>query len=208
MSRHGVTIEYHIAMLPIPIDVLQLILDHLDQTSLVKMCQVNKICCSYSQDVLYRDIEIFGNPEFQVCETLAQSTHLARRVRSFEIYNFSERTMHKESLRKSLQNMTNLRNLCFYCSIDLSTLDGCTFRLVSFSTNYHQPAPLLGLFLHNQPSLTEIALGSPFSNDIAFTSTCLPNLARIRAHFSWLPQLIPNRPVSEVFSNRREIFSI
>jgi hypothetical protein len=188
-------------MLPIPVDVLQHILDHLDQASLAKLCQVNKICCSYSQDILYRDIAIDG--DLRVCETLAQLTHLAERVRSFDIYTFDERK-YRELLWKSLQNMTNLRNLRFFCSTDFSILDGCTFRLVSFRTDYYQSGPLLCPFLHSQPSLTDVTLGLPSSNDIAFTSTCLPNLTRIKANFSWLPHLIPNRPVSEVFSIRSD----
>src|SRR6202035_2202143 len=104
-------------MQPIPIDVLEHILGHLDKASLAKICQLNKICCSYAQDVLYRDIRM--NDDFKVCETLAQSSHLARRVRSFNIYDFTRRTVHDELLRKSLQNMTNLRILVFYCSADL-----------------------------------------------------------------------------------------
>src|ERR1700733_15065844 len=98
-------------MLPIPVDVLQHILVHLDQASLAKICQVNKTCCSCSRDVLYRDIQI--DEDLEVCETLAQSTHLAERVRSFDIYTIGERPKHRELLRKSLQNMTNLRNLRF-----------------------------------------------------------------------------------------------
>jgi hypothetical protein len=134
-------------MLPIPIDILQLILDHLDQASLAKICQVNKICCFYSQDVLYRDIGIDG--DLRVCETLAQSTHLAERVRSFDIHTIGEQPKYRELLRKSLQNMTNLRSLVLYYPIDFSVLDECTFRLVSFCTENDQSGTSLGRFLHN-----------------------------------------------------------
>ena len=185
-------------MLPIPIDVLEHILGHLDKASLAKICQLNKICCSYAQDVLYRNIQV--NENSKVCETLAQSTHLARRVRSFYICTFDERTVDDELLRKCLQNMTNLRTLVLFCSADLSVLDGCTFRLKKFHGNYYQSEHLLVPFLHSQPSLTNVVIG-PSSNDVAFASTCLPKLTRIFVtHFSWLPQLIPNRPVSEVIS--------
>jgi hypothetical protein len=190
-------------MLPIPIDVLQLILDHLDQASLAKICQVNKICCSCSQDVLYRDIEI--DIDHRVCETLAQSTHLAERVRSFNISTLIGPMRRKKNLQKSLQNMTNLRNLRISCPTDFSILDGCTFRLVSFRTDHYQSGPLPGPFLHSQPSLTDVTLGLSFTNDVALTSTCLRNLTRITAYFSWLPQLIPNRPVSEVISTKFDV---
>src|ERR1700733_5004686 len=183
-------------MQPIPIDVLEHILGHLDKASLAKICQLNKICCSYAQDVLYRNIQV--NENSKVCETLAQSTHLAGLVRSFDISTFNERTVDDELLRKCLQNMTNLRILVLFCSADLSVLDGCTFRLKKFHGNYYQSEHLLVPFLHSQPSLTNVVIG-PSSNDVAFASTCLPKLTRIFVtHFSWLQQLIPNRPVSEV----------
>jgi hypothetical protein len=187
----------YIAMQPIPVDVLPHILDHLDKASLAKICQLNKICCSYAQDVLYRNIHV--NETSKVCETLAQSTHLARRVRCFDLYTFTEQTVDDELLRKCLQNMTNLRSLILFCSADLSVLDGCTFRLVLFHASYSQSEHLLVPFLQSQPSLTDVEIGTS-SNDVAFASTCLPNLTRIKADFSWLPQLIPNRPVSEVVS--------
>jgi hypothetical protein len=68
------------AMDPIPVDILRNILEHVDRAGLPKMCLLNKICCSCSQDVLYREI-LF--PNTRVVLTLAQSTNLARRVRSF-----------------------------------------------------------------------------------------------------------------------------
>src|ERR1700728_4179425 len=131
-------------MQPIPIDVLQHILGHLDKTSLAKICQLNKICCSCAQDVLYRNIQICGN--FKVCETLAQSTHLAKRVRLFGVLTFHG-TIRGELLREPLQNMTNLRVLILFCSADLSVLDRCTFRLIAFHGSYYQSKLLLVPFL-------------------------------------------------------------
>src|ERR1700721_2179513 len=90
------------AMTSIPIDILRLILEHVDKPNLVKMCQLNKICCSCSQDALYRDIRIYGLREHTlVCRTLSQSTHLARRVRSFRIRNLHYTEGHERELYKS-----------------------------------------------------------------------------------------------------------
>src|ERR1700733_9532807 len=99
----------------IPVDVLYHILEHVDRASLTKICLVNKVCCSCSQDILYRDIRI-NNLHFnitKICQTLNESTHLAKRVRSFEINvcNFVVRPQNKQELQKSLQNMTCLRRL-------------------------------------------------------------------------------------------------
>ena len=107
----------------IPVDVLQDILDDVDKADLATMCRVNKICCSCSQDVLYRDIYV-KTPRVQ--QTLAQSNQLARRVRSFE-------TRHDNpDLATALRNMTSLRILKLSGAFHVNILDGCTFKLDSF----------------------------------------------------------------------------
>jgi hypothetical protein len=185
-------------MLSIPIDVLRLILEHVDKATLVTMCKLNKVCCSCSQDVLYRDIQVDHLPErTHVCQTLAQSTDLARRVRLFEITSYGSVNWKERELRNSLQNMTCLRILRFYSYINFSVLEGCTFNLVSFACDFFYPEPLRQ-FLHSQPSLTHVSLGESCGGIPDFDATHLPNLTRIGAHISWLPRLIPNRPVNEV----------
>src|ERR1700730_12695542 len=95
----------------IPIDVLQEILGHVDKNDLVALCRVNKIFCSYSRDVLYREIKYRDK---RVTQTLAQSTNLARRVRSF-------RTEHSSpELATALRNMSSLRSLHFRDRADMS----------------------------------------------------------------------------------------
>src|ERR1700733_11988546 len=119
----------------IPIDILLLILDHVDKADLLTVCLLNKICCSCSQGVLYRNIKVDTLPTGkQVCRTLAQSTHLARRVRSFNIscqFQLEERRL---DLSTSFQNMIFLRDLSLYYFTDaFSFLGGCTFKLGSCS---------------------------------------------------------------------------
>jgi hypothetical protein len=181
----------------IPVDVLLLILKHADKDSLATMCKVNKVCCSFSQDLLYREIRIYQPSEFGVYQTLAQSTHLAKLVRSFKTPKFGD----DPNLHGALQNMINLRHLDFgYCNIS-DLLEGCTFTLVSFSCSSSQLQPLYQ-FLLGQPSLTDFSLiiNSDIGDWPEFGAACLPNLTRVTAPFSTLPQLIPNRPVKEVIS--------
>src|ERR1700728_632659 len=97
----------------IPIDVLRDILEHVEKKDLATLCRVNKICCACSQDVLYREIEY---EVADVIQTLAKSTDLARRVRSFHINrDFPE-------LATALRNMSSLRRL-HLLDIDASILD-------------------------------------------------------------------------------------
>src|SRR3984885_914146 len=88
----------------IPIDVLREILEHVRKADLATLCRVSKIFCSCSQDVLYRKIE-YRDARTITIQTLAQSTDLARRVRSFRTrYKYPE-------LATALRNMSSLRRL-------------------------------------------------------------------------------------------------
>ena len=171
----------------IPVDVLREILEHVDKAGLATLCQVSKICCSYSQDVLYRDI--FGDAP--VVQTLARSTHLAKRVRSFDIPGDCP------GLGTALRNMSSLRHLSIHAE-NPHVLEGCTFKLVSLDCNFRDDEQFRK-FLSSQPGLTDIGLASRFDHSCPFDESSLPNLTRISTYyFSWLPHLIPGRPVREV----------
>jgi hypothetical protein len=189
-------------MSSIPVDVLRMILEHVEELAdLVTLCKVNKICCSCSQDVLYRHIWTVGT-RIRVIRTLAHSTDLARRVRSFHTDRFDpEHTSQFYTvLRQALQNMSSLRELWFESIYDASILDGCTFKLDSFDSAFPYSESLRN-FLNSQPSLTKIILTKIFklpSESSPFEESCLPNLTQVTAVPSWLPILIPGRPVGEV----------
>jgi hypothetical protein len=177
----------------IPVDVLLNILEYVDKAGLATMCQVNKICCSCSQDVLYRYIRVEA-PIVQ--QTLGQSTRLAKRVRSFESPYIDT------YLTKALRNMTSLRILKLTDTFYADFVNGCTFKLESFECKYLNEFSSFPKFLRSQPSLKYLALPTN-SGSIVPTSleaTCLPNLTRIKGAFPWFPCLIPGRPLSEVIS--------
>jgi hypothetical protein len=174
----------------IPLDVLLEILKHVRKADLATLCRVSKICCSYSQDVLYREIE---DGDADVIPTLAQSTDLARRVRSFATRHLSP------ELATALRNMSSLRSLSLNGDIDgdESILDGCTFKLETFSTIFPD-AKWLRQFLNSQPSLTDVSLSTISGPMFPFDERCLPNLTRVSADLPWLSILIPGRPVKEI----------
>jgi hypothetical protein len=186
----------------IPVDILRLILDHVDKADLLTICLLNKICCSCSQGVLYRDIQIDKLLKgTQVCQTLARSTHLARRVRSFDISKFElYKLVYEPELSTSFQNMIFLRSLrlCYFTNA-FSFLGGCNFKLVLFACDYFDPKPF-HQFLLSQSSLTNVGLGifTEIDDSPYFEATLLPNVTRVTTNFSWLSQIIPNRPVNEV----------
>jgi len=172
----------------IPVDVLLNILEYVDKADLATMCRVNKICCSCSQDVLYREIYV-NSP--RVHQTLAQSTHLARMVRSFSAGFFDSYTA------IAFRNMTSLRILKLPSGIYLDILDGCTFKLDAFECSFvHGRRESYLKFLSNQPSLKYVDF--PMSFGATLEATCLPNLTSINAGFPWLPCLIPGRPLNHV----------
>jgi hypothetical protein len=177
------------AMDSIPVDILRNILEHVDTAGLLKMCLVNKICCSCSQDVLYHEILSFNN---RICRTLAKSSHLARRVRSFTLFASDE------ELAIVLRNMTSLRRLALleYGSVS-NLMDGCTFKLESLSCNYVFDESLLE-FLRSQPGLTTLRNLAIDKKVPELETTCLPNLTRVTTWFPHIPNLIRGRPVSDV----------
>jgi F-box domain len=170
----------------IPVDVLREILDHVDKKDLATICRVNKIFCSCSQNVLYR--KIHGDTD--VIQTLVQSTDLARRVRSFDIFGDDP------GLGTALRNMSSLRRLRLI-GFGAFILDGCTFKLDSFETNFRY-SESLQRFLNSQPSLTNLTLSACYEPSSPFDERCLPNLTRVMAAPSWLGILIPGRPVTDV----------
>jgi hypothetical protein len=176
-------------MLAIPVDVLREILEHVGKRDLATICRVNKTCCSCSQNVLYREIH---DGDERVIQTLAQSTHLARRARSFET------DCSCEELATALQNMSSLRRLNLACiPADASVLDGCTFKLDSFACSFHYSESLQN-FLKSQSSLTEFTSYGIFEYPVSFEETFLPNLTRVEADPCWVRMLIPGRPLREV----------
>jgi len=184
-------------MSSIPIDVLREILEHVREADLATLCRVNKVCCSYSRDVLYR--HIYENPH--VIQTLAQSTDLARRVRWFC------NTYERPELATALRNMSSLRSLDLWPIGDASILDGCTFKLESFTCPFPN-SESLQKFLNSQPSLTKLTIWEAYEPWPPFDERCLPNLTCVRAMPSWLRILVPGRPVTEVIMIKIEDFSI
>ena len=175
-------------MSSIPVDVLREILEHVVRIAdLAALCRVNKIFCSCSRDVLYREIR--GHP--RVIQTLAQSTDLARRVRLL-----TTSSEHLE-LATALRNMSSLRSLDFRDGGDASILDGCNFKLDSLTCDFPH-SESLQRFLNSQSSLTNITLYGDYGPSPPFDERCLPNLTRVYALPSWLRILIPGRPVREV----------
>jgi hypothetical protein len=178
----------------IPVDVLRDILGYVDQAGLAAMCRVNKICYSYSQDLLYRDISV-RTPRVE--QTLIQSTHLARKVRSF-----SSRLTGPD-IAMAFRNMTSLRILKLSTiPLSLDIFEGCTFKLDSFECTYlGNFGKSLPKFLSSQPSLKYVILPiNVGSRVLSLEVTCLPNLTRIHTTFFWLPDLIPGRPLNEVIA--------
>jgi hypothetical protein len=185
----------------IPVDVLHLILEHVDKATLIKICLLNKVCFFCARDILYRDIRVDGHINIaNICQTLNESTHLAKRVRSFELINcdYTFQLQNERKLRKSLRNMTCLRSLRVD-EIYFNILDGCTFKLNSFSVD-RMPGKELHQFLCSQPSLTDVKIAIFGNSYIPELGSYLPNLTRVTTYFSCLPHIVPNRPVNQVIS--------
>ena len=188
------------AMPSIPVDVLRDILEHVDGADLATICQLNKICCYYSQDVLYRHINLEYNSapirQRQLYQTLAQSTHLAERVLWIHVIVSDSSIV--ETVAKALRNMSSLRHLFLSGSFS-NVLDGCTFKLYSLACGHSEgDSESIINFLRNQTSITDITFYQ-LDPSVSIEATCLPNLTRVESSSLYCAsQLIPGRPVSEV----------
>ena len=171
----------------IPLDVLLEILKYARKADLPTLCRTNKILCSCSQNFLYREVYA---PDKRAIQTLARSTDLARRVRSF--YTSCE----CPELATFLRNMSSLRILDLN-AMDASILNGCTFKLDSFTCCFRY-SESLQIFLNGQINLTDITFFEDCEPFPPFDETCLPNLTCVYAEPSWLNVLIPGRPVNDV----------
>jgi hypothetical protein len=88
----------------------------------------------------------------------------------------------------------DLRTLAY---ADTSILDGCTFKLDSFTCTFPY-SESLQRFLYSQPSLTNVILYADYEPLFRFDETFLPNLTQVAAYPSSLCILIPGRPVRSV----------
>jgi hypothetical protein len=92
--------------------------------------------------------------------------------------------------------MTSLRILKLSTRLDTDVFEGCTFKLESFTYSYPDNK-YLRKFLSSQPSLKNVVFDAE-PDFQSFEAMCLPNLTRFTGPFSWLPYIIPGRPINEV----------
>jgi hypothetical protein len=95
--------------------------------------------------------------------------------------------------------MTCLHDLTLLNIGSSNILEDCTFNLNSFACDFHCDK-YLRQFLEHQSSITYVCLLWLYDPSESFELTCLPNLTRVTAPYSYLPHLIPGRPASEVDS--------
>jgi hypothetical protein len=177
------------------------------------MCRLNKICCALAQPILFRDIRIqfhetedFDKRGFALCETLSQSPHLARCVRSFSVRIYEILVPFGTMIVETLEFLPSLRHLGLNVRNDFTgQLNGRTFsfKLESFSFYLSYDTDLQN-FLNSQPSLTTVDFkfhgprGFQNSPRLEFERKCLPNLTRVTAYCNDVEEIIRGRPVSEI----------
>jgi hypothetical protein len=195
----------------IPVDIMLIILDNLDKSDIATICRLNKICCAFSQPVLFRDIRIqFHEIDrrlsikhdlgFALCETLSQSRHLARCVRSLSVRIYDKDMQFATRIAETLEFLPSLRHLGLRTYRDFTRLlNGRTFSFKLESLTFYSYDIRLQNFLNSQPSLTTVDIGfRKYSPRLEFETKCLPNLTRVTADFIDAEEIIRGRPVSEI----------
>jgi hypothetical protein len=196
-----------------------IILDNLDKSDLATMCRLNKIYCAFSQPVLFRDIRIQfherdefderlstkHDPGFALCETLSQSPHLARCVRSFSVRVYEVYTHFRIRIAETLEFLPSLRHLGLNIYPNFThELNGRTFSFKLESFSFYSCDKYLKKLINCQPSLTTVAIGFDdprtfeYSSRLALERECMPNLTRVTTDFIDAEEIIRGRPVSEI----------
>jgi hypothetical protein len=191
----------------IPVDIMRIILDNLDKSDLATVCRLNKICCALAQPVLFRDIRIqlcgiedFDKRVFALCETLSQSPHLARCVRSFSARVYDKYIQLGTRIAETLEFLPSLRHLGLHTYRDFTQqLNGRTFSFKLESFTFYSCDADLRNFLNSQPSLTTVDIRfQQYYPRLELETKCLPNLNQVTADFIDAEKIIPGRPVSEI----------
>jgi hypothetical protein len=200
----------------IPIDIMLEILDNLDKSDLATMCRLNKLCCAFSQPILFRDIRIQFHEKFEwlsikhdrgfaLCETLSQSPHLARCVRSFSVRIYEKFEPFGMRIAEMLEFLPSLRHLGLNIYRDFThQLNGRTFSFKLESFTFYSCDTRIQNFLKSQPSLTTVNISFQPTSKIfdsprlELERKCLPNLTRVTTEFTDAEEFIRGRPVSEI----------
>jgi hypothetical protein len=203
----------------IPVDILLIILDNLDKSDVVTMCRLNKLCCAFSQPVLFRDIRIQFHETgpyqgfsikhyrgFALCKTLSQLPHLARCVRSLSVRIFEKSPRFVTKIAETLEFLPSLRHLGLSIYMDFPhLLNGRTFSFKLASLSFYLSSDTqLQDFLNSQPSLTTVNIYFREPSNVHHSprseleSKCMPNLTRVTTGFLHAEEIIRGRPVSEI----------
>jgi hypothetical protein len=163
-----------------PIDILRII-----PIRRPRKMSIIATCATYSDHEVYR--------------TLAESTHLARKVCTFNS-RFDD-----PDLATALRNMTSLRILTLSITLYSDIFEGYTFKIDSFTWSYPNNK-YLRKFLSSQPSLKNVV----FDTDPGFQlleAMCLPGLPTRfpGSSTSFMADPLARSLWLEIFSHERSI---
>lgn len=187
------------------LDVLLLILEHVNRSDLPALCRLNKTVYPHCRYVLYRDVEVCGANVMQACTTLYQTPALTEKVHRFSLCERRSIGLVQIMfglLCDLLLMMPNLRILSLHIgphgSWILPPPKTVPFKLISFSTGFSYHGDLVQ-FLHGQTELRTLSLPAwPEGYRAWFTNKSLPNLTKIFAPLSLVQELIPDRPIADI----------
>ena len=194
----------------LPVETLELIFSHMDQSELILVLGINSLFHDIASRVLYRTItETSSVRAVQLVKTLASNGVYAGHVRSIDL-DFAANILTVNFLRLlhlALQRLTSLMTLILDFSMTDNTadvgwiLEGCSFSLTSFTSSMRCDRSL-AKFLATQPRITELSLrGFNMLYDFELEPGALPKLEHFRTVMSYpdiIREVLRGRPVQSV----------
>ena len=189
----------------IPLDVLEVIFRYLPASDLYACCRVNKAMHSIAFEAIYRDLQPKRRNIMPLCLKLCNDTSLARRVRSFVLFDDTV-DMYLGILQDTLPLLTRLHTLILFIGPSSSWIlpqaDKCHFQLTTFSSSFFYDAALAS-FLLSQRSLKHLRVTGYLSLSLfqSIKPNFLPNLVSIRVPLYLATVLVPGRPIRDIVTS-------
>lgn len=207
---HGV----HQQKVSLPVDLLEIIINMLDSSTISACCRVNKLFHAVSFDALYRHIQPRRSNILQICVKLSNNPELANRVRSFIIPLMDGITVFLGVIEEVLLHLNRLHTLVLHfeqdCAWILPSRNSCPFRLTAFSTSFPYNHDLAS-FLETQVDLQHLHLTSGVAYSAlgpSRDSRLLPKLASLQAPLPFIEAWTTRRPLRSISILSRSISSM
>ncbi|KAF9464187.1 hypothetical protein BDZ94DRAFT_1235595 [Collybia nuda] len=192
-------------MYPVPLDVIETILDYAHQSEKASFCRTSKTVYPFAKDALYRHLRLNSKNVLNACFAISGDSYIQTRVQSFVLLG-TEVQMSLGVIQDTLTMLPHLHTLIlsigYFGSWILPSADDCPFQLHTFKTGFRYGTDVIA-FLTGQKKLKHLAIHPPVVFEPQTTTSRTPpglleKLTSITGDLSVVQEVVPGRPIHEV----------